>query len=410
MIVRRCGHGREGAREEQRLSGGPQGSTTSRGTATTYINIAGRGQSWGATGSAPLPSQGLQQRFSAPTLEPTLLPGPATAPAERLVLHPEFLALCGHYYLEPVACARRDPESKGIVEAGVRYVKHNALQGRAEQLTGWQDYQHLASHWRDQVANVRVHQSTRQRPIDRFEQERPCLRKLPGLRFDTDEIVSAIVSSHARVQFDGNRYSTPPEVVGKSVILRADTEQLRLFDEGQQIATHQRCYGRGQLIRQAEHQLQARQQRRRAGARQLETTFDALGEAARQFHLKLQTRPVKTGCHLRRLINLAHLYGRDDVLAAIGQALQYQTYDAAYVEALLLQERRRRELPSPTPLRPRRQELMDETDFPEPDPAAYDRLLTTAQESEEQTDDEHCRGAASETDGGIVGAETDADR
>jgi transposase len=26
--------------------------------------------------------------------------------------HPEFLALCGHYYLQPVACAPRDPESK----------------------------------------------------------------------------------------------------------------------------------------------------------------------------------------------------------------------------------------------------------------------------------------------------------
>jgi len=29
-------------------------------------------------------------------------------------LHPEFLALCGHYYLEPIACQRRDPESKGM--------------------------------------------------------------------------------------------------------------------------------------------------------------------------------------------------------------------------------------------------------------------------------------------------------
>ena len=43
-------------------------------------------------------------------------------------LHPEFLALCGHFYLEPIACARRDPESKGVVEAKVRYVKKNALQ------------------------------------------------------------------------------------------------------------------------------------------------------------------------------------------------------------------------------------------------------------------------------------------
>ena len=56
------------------------------------------------------------------------------------------------------------------------------------------------------------------------------------------------------------------------------------------------------------------------------------------------------------------------------KAHEYQTYDAAYVETILLQERRRRELPSPTQVRPRRIELIEETDLEEPDPAAYDRF------------------------------------
>ena len=81
------------------------------------------------------------------------------------------------------------------------------------------------------------------------------------------------------------------------------------------------------------------------------------------------------------------LYGREEVLAAIALAHQYQTYDAAYVETLLLQERRRKELPSPTPLRPKRQELIDEIDLEEPDPATYDRLLEDDEESEPETDD-----------------------
>src|SRR5271163_1710577 len=54
--------------------------------------------------------------------------------------HPEFLALCGNYCLQPIACQRRDPESKGIVEAGVRYVKQNALAGRGEELIRFEDY------------------------------------------------------------------------------------------------------------------------------------------------------------------------------------------------------------------------------------------------------------------------------
>jgi len=86
-----------------------------------------------------------------------------------------------------------------------------------------------------------------------------------------------------------------------------------------------------------------------------------MGDVAREFHLKLQARPVKTSRHLRRLMNFVRVYGREEVLAAMVRAHQYQTYDAAYVETILLQERRRRELPSPTPLRPRRQELIDDT-------------------------------------------------
>ena len=90
--------------------------------------------------------------------------------------HPEFLALCGHYYVQPIACERRDPESKGIVEAKVRYVKHNALAGRSDELVRFEDYVALAPRWRDEIANVRTHETTRERPIDRFQQERSLLR------------------------------------------------------------------------------------------------------------------------------------------------------------------------------------------------------------------------------------------
>lgn len=289
-------------------------------------------------------------------------------------LHPDFLALCGHFYLEPIACSRRDPESKGVVEGKVRYVKKNALQGRDEELSRWEGYLHLATYWRDQVANVRVHDTTHERPVDRFEKERDALRPLPKAPFDTDEIVSAHVNSHARVKFDGNRYSAPPEVARKVVLLRADATQVRLSYQGQEIACHARCYDRRQLIKQESHELAALKRRNRVRATEVESRFDSLGEEARLFHLELRRRPLKTIVHLRRLLNLVRLYGRQEVIAAITRAHEYQTYDAAYVETILLQERRRRELPSPTEPRPQREELIDEIDLDEPDPGAYDRF------------------------------------
>src|SRR5437763_11011584 len=135
--------------------------------------------------------------------------------------HPEFLALCGCYYLQPIACERRDPESKGIVEGGVRYVKHNALAGRGDELIGFEDYQAFAPLWRDEGANVRIHATTRERPADRFQRERSLLRPLPAVPFDTDEVVPAVVSPHARIEFDGNRYSTPPRFARQTDTIRA---------------------------------------------------------------------------------------------------------------------------------------------------------------------------------------------
>jgi len=149
---------------------------------------------------------------------------------------------------------------------------------------------------------------------------------------------------------------------------------VQAFYEGREVTRHDRCYQKGQWIVHPDDRLAALKMRRRRQADGRAEEFDALGPEAREFHLKLLAMPVKPTVHLRRLLTLVRLYGRRDVLAAIGQALAYQTYDAAYVETLLLQQRRRRELPSPTPLQPKRRELIEDIYLEEPDPAKYDRL------------------------------------
>lgn len=282
-----------------------------------------------------------------------------------------------------MACAARDPESKGLVETNVRYVKRNALSGRDDELTCWDDYQALAIYWRDQVANVRIHETTKERPVDRFRQEQPLLRRLPAIPFTTDEVVSAVVNTHARIRFDSNRYSVPPELVRKTVLVRADQNRVRIFHQGREAACHERCFERRQLIRQQEHLLQARSLRRRERKNRLEEAFDELGPAARTFHLKLLGCPVKPSVHMRRLLKLVHLYGRQEVLPAIARALEYETYDASYVEAILHQLRRQRDLPSLTEMLPQCPQWLEETDYEPPDPADYDRLLEPPETPEE---------------------------
>lgn len=299
--------------------------------------------------------------------------------------HPEFLALCGYYCIQPIACERRDPESKGIVEGSVRYVKRNALAGRSDELARFEDYVAFAPRWRDEVANVRTHETTRERPVDRFQKERSLLRALPTIPFDTDEVVLAVVSPHARVKFDANRYSVPPHLARQTVTIRAAAHEVRIVHQGQIVARHPRCYQRRQLIVLPEHRLAALSLSRRSRSSVLEQAFDALGPEARQFHLYLNRQPVKTGVHLRRLLGLARVYGSTEVVSAIARALELAAYDAAYVENLLLAERRRRQLPTPTLPTPKRRELIDEIDLEPPDPAVYDRLCKTIDEDSNGT-------------------------
>ena len=152
-----------------------------------------------------------------------------------------------------------------------------------------------------------------------------------------------------------------------------------MLHEGRVLAQHARCYERGQLIVLPDHRLAAIAVSRRSSTA-LECSYHASGPEARLYHLGLKSQPVKTGVHLRRLLNLAQLYGPAELLGAISRALELATYDAAYVENLLLAERRRRQLPTPTLPTPKRRELIDEIQLEAADPAIYDRFCKNADE------------------------------
>ena len=290
-------------------------------------------------------------------------------------LNPDILALCDYFGVHPIACARDDPESKGTVECGVDYVKKNALQGRDEELQTWEGYQRLGPYWRDHIANVRIHDTTRERPIDRFEKEKPCLRPLPAFPYDTDDDQPTVVSKHCRVRFDGNKYSVPPAYCTKPVAVKANDEALWVLHDGKEIARHHRCYEKRKTCCLEEHRHAARRRRHRARASDLENRFDGLGPEARAFHARLRTVPVKRTVHLRKLLKLADLYGRNDVLRALKEALEGHVYDAASVELIVLQHRRQRHQPSLVCPNPKRRELIEDLHLPTPDPGVYDALF-----------------------------------
>jgi transposase len=89
--------------------------------------------------------------------------------AGQVLWHPRFEDFARYYGFTPRACQPYRARTKGKVESGVKYVKRNALAGR--RFAHWAALEAWLEEWGTTVADVRVHGTTHERPLDRFARE-----------------------------------------------------------------------------------------------------------------------------------------------------------------------------------------------------------------------------------------------
>lgn len=94
----------------------------------------------------------------------------------RVTENAEFLRFAHHWDFRVRACRPYRAKTKGKVERPVSYVRSNFFYGRT--FTSDSDLNSQAQHWLDTVANVRVHGTLKERPMDRLERERGELKPL----------------------------------------------------------------------------------------------------------------------------------------------------------------------------------------------------------------------------------------
>ena len=149
------------------------------------------------------------------------------------------------------ACPPHDPQKKGIVEAGVKYLKGNFLPTR--QFRHLADLNEQARAWVMGEAGQRIHGTTHQRPLDLFEIERPLMRALPAVAPELGTWHRAVVHRDCYVQLDHGLYSAPHTLVGKTLWLRATDGVVALFEDYRHIHTHARVQRRGERRTVTDH-------------------------------------------------------------------------------------------------------------------------------------------------------------
>jgi transposase len=288
---------------------------------------------------------------------------------EAPMFNPKYLDFSRHWGFEITPCNIRAGNEKGRVENGVGYVKKNLLAGL--EMADFAALQPQAKLWVDTVADVRTHEATHQRPIERFEDERTHLGALNPAGFDLARICTVRANKQFRVPLDSNHYSVPAKNAGQRLTLKAYADRVCIYERDQLVARHPRSMDRHQDIEDPEHARALVVQRKSAREQRLMVHFLALSPRAGAYLEGLQAKRVNERPHLRRILALAEIHGKEAVVRAMDDGLELQAFSAEYIANML--DARRRIGPEPGALQLTRRCDLLELELPEPDLSIYDR-------------------------------------
>lgn len=151
-------------------------------------------------------------------------------------------------------CRKSDPESKGKVEAVVKYVKNNFAKHRL--FTSLQDWNRSQLDWLERTGNQKEHGTTKKVPAKVHVLEKPHLQPIPLIKLSED-IVTVAVRKDNTILYKSNRYSVPLGTYRPDRKVRIDIQEGRLIisddETANLLAEHRVAQGKGLLIKSNSH-------------------------------------------------------------------------------------------------------------------------------------------------------------
>jgi len=153
--------------------------------------------------------------------------GRHTGPSE-IWINPAFQSFADQYGFKIVILPPGKKERHGKVERPFHYIEHNFLAGR--EFEDMEDLNQKADAWRANTANVRIHGTLRERPMDRLQRERPYLIALPQRLSETVyKEVDRLIHTDFCVAVNTNRYSANPNLIGQHARVRLYPSHLEIW-------------------------------------------------------------------------------------------------------------------------------------------------------------------------------------
>lgn len=110
-----------------------------------------------------------------------------------------------------VACPPYWPRTKGKVGRGIDYVKRSFLEGRS--FSDLADLNAQLRAWLADVANVRMHGTVKERPVDRLRMDLAAMGTVSSDSYPSLERHNRLVDHDGMISFRGVRYSVDPRII-----------------------------------------------------------------------------------------------------------------------------------------------------------------------------------------------------
>lgn len=123
-------------------------------------------------------------------------------------------------------CEGYDPQSKGMVEKSVDYIKDGFLEGRI--FNGFEDIKRRFPEWLEKTANSRIHSTTKRRPDDMFSEEKKYLTQLNLFCLDIERRKA---DKTGLISYHGKKYSVPFEYQSKNVKINISDNILYIYND-----------------------------------------------------------------------------------------------------------------------------------------------------------------------------------
>jgi hypothetical protein len=243
--------------------------------------------------------------------------------------HPGLLEIAGALRVQPRLCRPRRPTDKGGVERANRFLHDRFFAART--ITSLDDGNRQLLDFIRDIADMRPHPRFRDRTVaEVFAEEKTRLLALPAVLPETDLVQPVNVDTTAFVRFGTNLYSVPSRYARSprsTLTLVASDREVRLLDDKDVVAQHERSWGKHQRIEDPAHRRELLEQKRAGRIPKMRDRLLAQVPGIDALYRRWVDVGRNVGLMTVRTGKLLELYGADVLAKAVADILARGLHD-----------------------------------------------------------------------------------